>query len=116
MGGLDEVNPPNFIDWENNKIDELPEPNSFVRHFAVCLVPLEIWNDVTMRLSQKIHHGSFFELVGPILRPLEGDGVRWGEEKLRAIDGMLEIGLVTYDDEAVSQQCKLKLQIPRLPC
>lgn len=57
---------------------------------------------MTVTLSQKFRFATFFELVGPILRPLEGVDVRWNEEKIQSIDGILEVGLATYDDDSIS--------------
>lgn len=62
--------------------------------------------DGTTDLLQKFQHGSFFELVGPNITDEEGGGVCWGEEKVRGIDGIVEIGLVTYDNEAIIESCK----------
>ncbi|GLB01961.1 hypothetical protein AtubIFM57258_000372 [Aspergillus tubingensis] len=84
-----------------NQTESLPEPPGFMRHFAVCLVPEAVWMDGTTDLLQKFQHGSFFELVGPNITDEEGGGVCWGEEKVRNIDGIVEIGLVTYDNDAV---------------
>ncbi|PYH37067.1 uncharacterized protein BO87DRAFT_404749 [Aspergillus neoniger CBS 115656] len=68
-----------------NQTESLPEPPGFMRHFA------------------KVQHGSFFELVGPNITDEKGGGVCWGEEKIRSIDGIVEIGLVTYDNEAIME-------------
>ncbi|CZR69584.1 uncharacterized protein PAC_19484 [Phialocephala subalpina] len=95
---------PAFIDWESNKIDSLEKPSSFVRHFAVCLVPLDIWNDPTKTLLQKFQNGTYWELIGPELIPVKGNGVGWKAQKIQNIDGVLEVGLTTYDDETISQQ------------
>ncbi|GKZ58613.1 hypothetical protein AnigIFM49718_004440 [Aspergillus niger] len=84
-----------------SQTESLPPPPSFMRHFAVCLVPQAIWVDETMNLLQKFEHGSFFELVGPDMTDKEGGGVCWEEEKVRSIDGIEEVGLVTYDNEAI---------------
>ncbi|GLA03019.1 hypothetical protein AnigIFM60653_002592 [Aspergillus niger] len=54
-----------------------------------------------MNLLQKFEHGSFFGLVGPDMTDKEGGGVCWEEEKVRSIDGIEEVGLVTYDNEAI---------------
>lgn len=54
----------------------------------------------------KVRSASYWELIGPDLIPREGDSVGWTEEKIRGIDGILEIGMTTYDDEAISQRCK----------
>lgn len=77
-----------------------------MRHFAVCLVPEAVWMDGTTDLLQKFQHGSFFELVCPNITDEEGGGVCWGKEKIRSIDGIVEIGLVTYDNEAIIELCK----------
>ncbi|GKZ83010.1 hypothetical protein AnigIFM56816_007836 [Aspergillus niger] len=89
-----------------SQTESLPPPPSFMRHFAVCLVPQAIWVDETMNLLQKFEHGSFFELVGPDMTDKEGGGVCWEEEKLRSIDGIEEVGLVTYDNEAIIESCE----------
>ncbi|GLA64984.1 hypothetical protein AtubIFM54640_006719 [Aspergillus tubingensis] len=70
-----------------NQTESLPEPPGFMRHFAVCLVPEAVWMDGTTDLLQKFQHGSFFELVGPNVTDEE--------------DGIVEIGLVTYDNDAI---------------
>ncbi|EHA28430.1 hypothetical protein ASPNIDRAFT_43261 [Aspergillus niger ATCC 1015] len=84
-----------------SQTESLPPPPSFMRHFAVFLVPQAIWVDETMNLLQKFEHGSYFELVGPDMTDKEGGGVCWREEKVRSIDGIEEVGLVTYDNEAI---------------
>ncbi|RAH63630.1 hypothetical protein BO85DRAFT_455600 [Aspergillus piperis CBS 112811] len=93
-----------------NQTESLPEPPGFMRHFAVCLVPEAVWIDGTTNLLQKFQHGSFFELAGPNITDEEGGGVCWGEEKVRSIDGIVEIGLVTYDNEAIIESFYKPLQ------
>ncbi|OJZ82328.1 hypothetical protein ASPFODRAFT_222127 [Aspergillus luchuensis CBS 106.47] len=75
--GLESNYPRNYRN--RNQTGSLPEPPGFMRHFAVCL------------------------LVGPNITDEEGGGVCWGEEKIRSIDGIVEIGLVTYDNEAINE-------------
>lgn len=89
-----------------SQTESLPPPPSFMRHFAVFLVPQAIWVDETMNLLQKFEHGSYFELVGPDMTDKEGGGVCWREEKVRSIDGIEEVGLVTYDNEAIIESCE----------
>ncbi|GKZ21692.1 hypothetical protein AbraIFM66951_002355 [Aspergillus brasiliensis] len=63
-----------------------------------------IWKDETTEMLQKFQHGSFFELTGPNMVDKEGDAVCWGEKKVRSIDGIVEIGLVSYDNETLSER------------
>ncbi|GKZ28201.1 hypothetical protein AbraIFM66950_000011 [Aspergillus brasiliensis] len=84
--------------------ESLPTPLRFIRHYAVCLVPETIWKDETTELLHRFPHGSFFEPTGPIMVDNDGDPVCWGEEKVRSIDGIVEIGLVSYDNETISER------------
>ncbi|PWY74838.1 hypothetical protein BO83DRAFT_407726 [Aspergillus eucalypticola CBS 122712] len=99
--GIESDSPWNYRN--RNQTGSLPEPPGFMRHFAVCLVPEAVWMDGTTDLLQKFQRGSFFELVGPNITDEEGGGVCLGEEKIRSIDGIVEIGLVTYDNEAITE-------------
>lgn len=103
LAELDDVAP--FIDWEGNKFDVLPEPSSFVRHFAICAISLEDWNKEGLTLMKKFRSGTFWEIVGADPRPGEGDGVHWKEEKIENIDGVLEIGRIKFDIVDVSKHC-----------
>jgi hypothetical protein len=96
---------PAFISWESNKSDSLQERCRFVRHFAICLVQLDIWNDPMKPLFKGSKTGLTGSSLGPDLIPLESSGVSWKEDGIQNIDGVLELGLTTYDDEAISQQC-----------
>lgn len=68
LAELDDLAP--FIDWEGIKLDMLPEPSSFVRHFAICAIPLEDWNKEGLTLTSKFCSGIFWEFVGPDYRLL----------------------------------------------
>ncbi|PYH69199.1 uncharacterized protein BO88DRAFT_425548 [Aspergillus vadensis CBS 113365] len=107
--GIDSDSPRMYRNRSEN--GSLPEPPGFMRHFAVCLVPEAVWMDGTTDLLQKFQHGSFFELVGPNVTDEEGGGVCWGEEKVRSIDGIVEIGLVTYDNEAIIESFYKPLRV-----
>jgi hypothetical protein len=61
LGGLEDE--PALINWDTNKIDYLPKPSIFVRHFAVCLIPLEFWNDPTKSILQKFQSATYWELA-----------------------------------------------------
>lgn len=104
LGDLDGAAP--FIDWEGHKTEAFSSPFSFVRHFAICAISFHDWNNDSLTLMQKFRGGTFWELVGPDLIPREGDSVHWKEEKIETIDGVLEIGHMSFDNEAVSEQCK----------
>lgn len=106
LSGRDD--PHMFVNWncDNNSVEDLPAPAYFVRHFAVCLIPLHDWNDHTMSLLQKFEHATYWELPCP--HPVSGpcEGVSWSADKIRSIDGMKRLGHTTYDNEAISEQCK----------
>ncbi|OJJ69489.1 hypothetical protein ASPBRDRAFT_76971 [Aspergillus brasiliensis CBS 101740] len=100
--GIDNDSP--LTEWYRKQSESLPTPLRFIRHYAVCLVPEATWTDETTELLHKFQHGSFFELTGPNMVDKEGDAVCWGEEKVRSIDGIVEIGLVSYDSETISER------------
>ncbi|KAF2179723.1 hypothetical protein K469DRAFT_693839 [Zopfia rhizophila CBS 207.26] len=110
--GLQPPDPP-FIDWQSNQKSNIPSLISLrtsIRHFALCIVPLEAWDDPTKSLSQKFHNGKFWELVGPDVRLKEGECVSWNVEKIESVNGIVEVGVVSHSDEYVSEQFYRPLQ------
>jgi hypothetical protein len=104
-----DLSKPVFVNWQGNKKSDIPplsELKTSVRHFALCIVPLEAWDDPTKSLVQKFAHGRFWELIGPDLRPREGECVSWKPDQVERIDAMLEVGVVSHSDDYISEQCK----------
>jgi hypothetical protein len=97
------------INWDSNDktlfppIQKLP---SFIRHFAVCLIPLDVWDDPTKSLIQRFQNGTYWELIGPDPVPREGDCVGWTEEKIRHIDAIEDIGVTAFGNFVVSEDGK----------
>ena len=109
--GLDPKTSPS-IDWQSNdktRIPSLVSPRTSIRHFALCIVPVEVWNDPTRSLRQKFQRAKFWELLGPNTGPEKGECVTWNLEKIESIDGMIEIGVVSHSDDYVSEQCEYRL-------
>lgn len=101
-----------FIDWQSNQKSKIPSLgclHTSIRHFALCIIPLEAWDDPTKSLRQKFQNGKFWELIGPCTRPKESECVSWNVEKIESIDSMLEVGIVSHSDKYVSEQCECRL-------
>ncbi|KAL2826618.1 hypothetical protein BDW59DRAFT_160808 [Aspergillus cavernicola] len=96
----------NFLDWESKvpQGENLPQPECFIRHFAICLLPQLVWDSDQMSLRAKFQSATFWELLGPGLREWEGDAVGWSEEKIESIDGVLKIGVTSVSNEDVSER------------
>ncbi|KAL2013373.1 hypothetical protein VTN00DRAFT_898 [Thermoascus crustaceus] len=94
------------IDWDGNQTDNIPDDLCEInvrRHFAVCLIPIDIWTDPTYSLVRKFQAGRYWELIGPELIPKEGDCVCWDEQKIRHVDSVFEVGITTFSDGAISE-------------
>jgi hypothetical protein len=67
---------PTSVDWQSNdksRILPLDSQQNCVQHFALGVIPLEVWDDPTKSLTEKFQNGRFWELDGPELQPKEGD-------------------------------------------
>jgi hypothetical protein len=98
------------IDWDSTGPNPIPSSKDLttsVRHFAVCVIPLYIWNGRDKTLIQKFHEGAYWELSGPDPGPMEGDCETWVEEKIRHIDSIYEVGLITYSNDTISEEGKV---------
>jgi hypothetical protein len=98
------------IDWNDSNIRAIPstmELSTFVRHFAVCLMPKDVYEDDTKPLMKKFQDCTYWELLGLDLVPNEGDCIGWSREKICKIDSILEIGMTTFSNDTISRGCKL---------
>lgn len=97
-----------LVNWASNDKGLLPPLKSLrtsIRHFAICLIPLDAWDDPTKCLLQKFTYGTFWELIGPDMVAREGEGFNWKADQIRMIDSVAEIGVVPYSDVIVSESC-----------
>ena len=104
LGDLDRATP--FIDQEGHKTEAFSSPFSFIRHFTIYAISFHDQNNDSLTLIQKFRGRTFQELVGPNLIPQEGDSIHQKEEKIETIDGVLEIGYISFNNKAVSEQYK----------
>jgi len=88
-----------FINWVSDSIEDPHQALSFARHFAVCLTPLDFWNDPTRSLAHTFENATYhWELIRPDLVPNECDIIGSNIDKIRGRDGMIEVSCTTYDD------------------
>ncbi|KAJ4298071.1 hypothetical protein N0V90_005970 [Kalmusia sp. IMI 367209] len=96
------------VDWDSANIAILDKPSgqvAFARSFSVCLIPYYIWTDETKTLLDKFSCGTYWEYLGEG-KHLAGDCLGWGEDCIKTIDSVFELGLCTYTNDTVSRECK----------
>ncbi|KAL3452711.1 hypothetical protein BJX65DRAFT_302620 [Aspergillus insuetus] len=85
-------------------INEFPLPSKFTRHFAVCLLPRDVYETPGLAWTGAFRSATFWELIGPGVRLGEGEGVRWTDENIASIDGILYVGLTEASDAEISTE------------
>lgn len=96
---------PPSIDWQSNNKSNIPSLDSLrtsIRHFALCVVPIEAWDAPNKLLLEKFQYAKFWEPVGPE----EGECVSWDKVKIKTIDAIMEVGVVSHNDDYISELCK----------
>lgn len=96
------------IKWDIAGAAVLHRPSgeaAFARSFSICLIPYYVWTDETKTLLDKFSCGTYWEYLGEG-KHLAGDCLGWGEDRIKTIDSVFEIGLCTYTNETVSRECE----------
>ncbi|ORY18196.1 hypothetical protein BCR34DRAFT_596427 [Clohesyomyces aquaticus] len=94
------------IEWDSADATVLHRPSgkaAFARSFSVCLIPYYVWTDDTETLLDRFSCGTYWEYLGEG-KHLAGDCLGWGEDRIKTIDSVLELGLCTYTNEAISRE------------
>jgi hypothetical protein len=95
------------IDWDSTESDQIPSLTNLttsVRHFSLCVIDLTTWSDPDKSLMKKFLKGAYWDLSGPNPHPMEGDCDVWTPEKIKHIDSMYELGLITYSNSIISDE------------
>lgn len=95
-------------EWNSTETTILHRPSKqavFARSFSVCLIPYFVWTDDTKTLLEKFSCGTYWEYLGEG-KHLAGDCLGWGDDRIKTIDLVFELGLSTYTNETISQERK----------
>jgi uncharacterized membrane protein len=95
------------INWDTREpINKFPLASQFTRHFAVCFVSRDVWRRPGLAWREAFQSATFWELVGRGVSARERDAVRWSNQKIESIDGILYVGLTNRANSAISTECK----------
>ncbi len=105
---------PSPIPWDSADPSSIPAPMlpalRFRRHFALCLVPSEVWSDRTRPLVEKFKDQMFWEYHGDATTSSRGG--TWPLKVIREINAIEDLGIAGFgrDTPRLCTECKLPYQ------
>ncbi|KAL8404828.1 hypothetical protein RB594_009633 [Gaeumannomyces avenae] len=105
---------PALSDWPQDSPPRVTENFCFARHMAVCLIPLEVWDNKDVPFPAKFAAGSFWEHLGSALSESaskppsagrnDGGGRTWASESIESIEAVQRLGTTHMSDGEIYEQ------------